>query len=204
MKKRKLSKDRNGTQVQNIEKFFSKKKIGLFIVLGLALLMILSIFTVSLGSDSGIPEQNKIEFNGYKFTNNNGAWYTEINGVEYGFEYDPLSAQSIKSIELSNLFIGKVYLAFDPKQFSETSLELGRLRNFLFSKGIIVSLACIKEEGCGDLPLVNCDNSGGVVYFLNGEKNEIYKQGNCVFIESLNGQEPLVVNRFMYGVLGVM
>ncbi len=206
MKKQKFSKDRIiEAAVVNNQKSFFNKKFGLIAVGILVLLMIISIFAVGLGSDNTDPADTKAEYNGFKFIRGSGIWLTTINNQRYYFELTPNELVDITSIDLSNESFGsKVYIAFNPEEFSETSLELLRLKEFMLARGMPAYLACIKEEGCGNIPIVDCNNINKVVYLTNGNKTEIYRDNSCMVLESKIGEEPLVINRFMYGVLGVM
>ena len=205
MKKRKLSKNRDiGTTEEVKASFFNKKNIGLFVVGGLVFLMIFSIFAISL--DNGTSSNtNKFEYNGYSFIqNNNGLWDTNINGANYQFEYNPEDVENIQSIDLRNInFQNKVYIIFNPDEFGENSQELLRIKQFFYSRGVASVLSCIKEQGCGDLPIADC-SSGNNLYFKNGNNSKIYQDGNCLVLDAKPGEEPLIINRFIYGLLGVI
>ena len=200
MKKIKFSKNRVDGQISGEKKTQNKSRIGLFIVGGLVLIMIISVFTIGLGSE---VQNEKLEYNGFELFNNGGLWM--IKGTQYGFEYGPNDLENIPSIDLGvEPLIGKIYMVFDPDEFSTDSREILRIRQFLTSKGVISSSACIKEEGCEDIPIIKCNETNKIIYLKNGNETKIYKDDNCIILESKIGEEPLVINRFMYGVLGVM
>lgn len=206
MKKRKLSKNRDIiSSGETKDRLFTKKNTGLFIVGGLVLLMIFSIFAVSLDNGNTNTNNNKIEYNGYELTQNNGLWRVNINGANYDFEYSPKDVENIASMELSSMSLGnKIYITFNPDEFNENSQELLRLKQFFYSRGISVSLACIKEQSCSDLPIVNCNSYDNTFYFKNGNETKIYKDNKCFILESKLGEEPIIINRFIYGVLGII
>jgi len=62
----------------------------------------------------------------------------------------------------------------------------------------------VKEEGCGDIPVLNCNSSGNLVYIKNSNITEISKESNCITLNAMNGQEGLIINRFMYDILDVI
>ena len=205
MKKKKFSKSKITTESISEVKtsLFNKRNIALFVVGGIVLIMILSVFSVGLGNDNGI-NSDSLEYNGYELINKEGIWLVKVNGVDYSFEYSPNELEDIKTVDLSNvLSLRKVYLVFNPEEFSENSLELARLRQVFYSKNIPSSLACIKEKGCGDLPIIDCSSSDSV-YLRNGNKSEIYKEGGCFVLEAILGEEPIIINRFIYGLLDIM
>ena len=205
MRKRKFSKNREIIDKKDLKtSFFSGKNVPLFVVSGILLIMILSIFAVGFGGDS-VSETNKLEYKGYNFVNREGIWTININSVKHNFEYSPNDVETVSSINFKNInFPVKTYLIFNPDEFSENSLELARIRQFLFYKGISTSLACIKEQNCGDLPIVDCNTYENVIYFKNGETTQIYLNNKCIVLESVPGNEVKIINRFMYDLLGII
>ncbi len=202
MKKKKLSKDRVFDIQSSKNESFFKKNIGLIVVGGIVFLMVFSVFAVSIGRSDDLSSQKEFDYKGHKIINKNGIFYIK-DQLDYGFEYSPLDLENIMTIDFKSELSGKVYLAFDPDQFSQDSLELDRIKKFLFSRGLVVSLSCIKEKGCGDLPVVNCNNINKVIYFKNSDKTDITKQDNCIILESKKSEEILIINKFIYAALGV-
>ncbi|GEM_PF-1462282 len=202
MKKKKYSKDYLTSSYS--PKPVSSRSWGTYLVLGVIVLMIASnfIFALTNREDTG---SNKITYNGFTFLLQQGRWFTDISGLKYGFEYSPQDVETIKSISFQDPGFGQqTYLLFNPDEFSEGSQELVLLKQFLVSRGMTASLACIKEQGCGDLPLVTCEDSRKNIYFKQGNKSEIYNEGNCFVLEAEPGSELMVFNRFAYGLLGVI
>ena len=64
-------------------------------------------------------------------------------------------------------------------------------------------MACTKEEGCGDIPIMDCRNSNKAVYLRKTNTTQIFKEDNCIVLEYASGEEIKVINKFMYGILGV-
>lgn len=212
MRKKKFSKDRAqkvNTEIKQAKKINKK----MLIIVGFILFtMVFSAIAISFFNrgNSG-PTVEKIEYNGFKFRNINNIWSSTINGIQYNFEYSPADVKDIKSIDLKiQDFNRKIYLLFDPGEFNENSKELLRLRIFLLGLNPSVNLACIKEDDCGDLPIINCDAESesdpgaDFVYLKIGENTQIYKEGICVVLESKKGMEVAVINRFMYNLFGVI
>ncbi|MBI2148625.1 hypothetical protein HYU23_03010 [Candidatus Woesearchaeota archaeon] len=203
MKKKKFSKTKTGFSDDlptNKTSIFNKKNIGLFVVSGIVLIMIISIFTISLGNPAAV--ENLAEYNGFKLKNINGLWNIKINNIDYVFEYSPNDLQSVDSagLDLGN----KVYISYDTGGFSYDSPELLRLKQFLALTGRTAFFACLKEDGCGNFPLIDCSNVNKVIYFTNGNKTQMYNDNNCIILEAVPGEESLIINKFMYLVLGVI
>ncbi len=203
MKRRKLSKIRlsgfNSENVKPKNRNFSAIIVGVIIFI-----MIFSSIAIAFFNSSDTGDNSIAEYNGFKFRNEGEGWFVNIGGVEYGFEYLPDGLGGITSADLSREEFGiGDYILFDPSEFSGADYEINRLRGFFAAKGSFVSLGCIKEEGCSDFPVKNCDNTRAVL-LRRGENTQIYKENNCVVLESREGDEIAVINRFMYGILGVI
>lgn len=201
MKKRKLSKNRLEEREATVKK---PKKLSNLIFVGIILfVMVFSILAIKLSDNS--EEKQELEYNGFKLFNKGNGWVINVNNIEYGFEYSPQDVEDIKSFDLKNeLFSTKVYVLFDPDNFSSNSLELLRLRQFLLTRTDSVNFACTKEQGCEDLPILDCRNPNKLVYVKIGEKTQIYKEDNCIVLQAINKEQLMIINRFMYGVLGVI
>ena len=208
MKKKKFSKERITAETigQDIEKKEPiKGKLGLFIVGGIVILMILSVFAISLGNKQEDAQGSTMEYNGYKFKSIQGLWTTELNGRQYGFEYAPNDLGNISSVEIKDVnFKSKTYVLFNPDEFTENSQEILRLRGFLATIGVLASPACAKEESCGDIPVLDCSNINNPVYLKLGNESKIYEEDNCIVLQTINGEESLVINKFMYKYLGII
>lgn len=203
MKRRKLSKIRlsgfNSENVKPKKRNFSAVIVGIIIFI-----MIFSSIAIAFFNSLDPGDNSSVEYNGFKFRNEGGGWFVNIGGGEYGFEYLPDGLGGINSADLSMVEFGVGdYILFDPSEFSGADYEINRLRGFFAAKGGFVSLGCIKEEGCNGFPVKSCDNARAVL-LRRGENTQIYKENNCVVLESRDGDEIAVINRFMYGILGVI
>ncbi len=201
MKKKKYSKNRL-QQEASVNKVKSKNKYAIAFAAIVLFVMVFSILAIKLGNTN--EEIETLEYNGFKFSINGNIWVSKINGIDYNFEYNPKDLEGINSIELKDYgFNTKIYLLYDPIENNHNDYEIQRLRQFLASKGT-VNLACIKEEGCGDLPIIDCRNTNKAVYLKVSDKNEIYNEENCTVLSAVKEEELKVINRFIYGVLGVI
>ena len=204
MKKKKLSKNRVLVQEQHDIKDNKKNKLNIIFVGTILFLMVFSIFAVKLFGGNNDQDTEKTDYNGFEVVNKGNYWSVIANNIEYGFEYPPQELEHISSLNLKNEPLsGKVYILFDPEITTQNSQEVLRLRQFLSSKGVLVSLACTKEEGCGDIPIMDCRNSNKAVYLRKTNTTQIFKEDNCIVLEYASGEEIKVINKFMYGILGV-
>ena len=210
MRKKKLSKIR-AQQYSQIETKPDKGKRTATIVVGVIIFLMvfssiaLSFFYSSRSGDVN-PENsaNEVDYNGIKFKTEGNSLIANIDGKDFSFEYSPGSLQDIEVSNITNQDLSqKTYLLFDPSEFSESSLELFKLRQFLTSLGNSNSLACTKENGCGDLPIKSCSSNNKMVYLKLGANTKIYKEDNCFVLQAKVGDELRVINRYEYLTLGV-
>ncbi len=100
---------------------------------------------------------------------------------------------------------GRVYLATDPADALETDFSYQRGYAFLQFVGNSVQPSCSTEEGCGDIPIVSCDEGREVVLFDSTAAYGISSRGSCVVLGySSDYERAQVVDRFIYELLGVM
>ena len=178
--------------------FLKNKKVLLLLGAGIILLMIFSVFTL-FGSSN---DSDHLLYNGYHFFLTGTEWVTRIDGQKVSFEQSPKELENVP-VERFILPLGKIYLTYHPKDTHETVYEIQRLKAFLHATGRTVSLACVQEEGCPDIPLKTCDSPEKILYLKYGGEPRIYNQAQCIVLET--GQDPSrVINRFIYHILGVM
>jgi hypothetical protein len=203
MKKKKLSK--NSINIYQTANHKTKTNWGLIITIFIIGTFLVSTFAFSLLNSNATPAQDIYEYNSFKFTRTNNYWNLNLKGVGYPLFYLPTDLEDI-SIETNNLILSgqKYYLLFDPKQFNEANDEITYLKEFSTVRGASVSLACSSEEGCGNLPILNCNSNQNIIYFKNGEHTKLYKQDKCFVLEASPGQEFKVINKYMYFDLGVV
>ena len=207
MKKKKYSKDFNGVERQNKQSFFkNKKNLSMIVVFGILGIMILSAISFSfLGRDNTEQQNNENNYNGYKFTQNNGYWTANLGGQNIQFQYYPSDLESLNFTDDYSLK-DKIYIAFDPELEKETDPDLQRARGLLQTIKPQVFFSCTKEKGCADMPIIDCKNEqNSVIYFKETEIEEnIHKEDNCLILEYNTGNKNKLVERLYYSLLGVM
>ncbi len=202
MKRRKLSKDRLGVTNSGGAKA-KKKNFSAIIVGAIIFIMIFSSIAIAFFNSSQNTDDSSVEYNGFRFRNEGNGWFTNINGVEYGFEYPPYVLENVETANFGYEFGTGDYILFDPAEFLDSDYEIGRLKSFFLLKGNFISSGCVKSEGCTNLPVKSCEEVNAVL-LRRGENTQIYKEDNCLVLESREGEEMAVINRFMYKILGIM
>ncbi len=205
MKKKKYSKVAAGLASKNeagslhLRSNFLKNKAfwGLLIII----LMFGSVISFSFFyRDTDEQGGNKAEYRGYIFVNNGEGWVTEFNGQQVAFEYNPREVEDI-NMEKFGFGFTEGNIAFDPGEFKSNSYEIGRLRALLSLKGISVFPACIKEEGCEDIPIVKCEER--IIFLKLGNETKGYWD-TCFVLEAKSSDILKAIDRFIYDVYGIM
>ena len=134
------------------------------------------------GSRTSGSTNEKIEYNGYEFEKQGGLWYFEIEGQKFVTSYTPQETQEIAIAEISlEEYSGKpvYYVTNGSKGVNELMTNI--VRYFQRTQEV-----CLKGEECrGDFVEKDCNSS--IIIFKTDEEFEninIYRQNNCLFIES--------------------
>ena len=165
---------------------------------GLILLMILSVVGYAFyGSDT--EEIRKEDYNGFKFTQEQGTdyWKLELGGQAFYFNHLPNETESFVSgfNREINSFVGK------PLYFSEQNLGSQEIVSNIGDYVERIQLACLNE--CEeDLPVKNC--SSNFIIFRESEENKIIQEDNCVYILSKKEDLELASDAFLYKILGII
>jgi len=177
-----------------------QKRNQLFVGVVLALILFLSIFGYSFGGKDA--ESNKIIYNGYEFVEKDGFWFTEIDGLEFSFRYNPNETEKIDSDlnPLSNYYGLPLYI-FSEDIESESEIY----RNLLYQNLIIqrMQLACLEGEECEDeeLPVKTCEDN----FIIIRESNitEVVQEDNCVFIYGKMENLTRITDGFLLKIIGI-
>ena len=187
-----------------------KSKKTIYFVIVIVFLMVSSVVGFVIFSGAGNDDNQTtadFEYNGYGFTKLNSGWLTKINQADVYFDYLPTEVSEINYNKEEKLSISsKVYLAYDPaEKDSNMDFILGKIDQNLRILGYTTNLACVNEQNCPDIPIVDCNNNQNVLLIKIGETNRIYKQDGCLFVE---GEDIIGVSKssdkFIYSITGVM
>ncbi len=175
-----------------------KKRNGLIIGLALMGLMLLSILGYSFqGKDDSVK---KVNYNGFKFTEQNGYWFTNIENFQFVFRYNPKQTEKIGSgLNPLDNYSGKPLYIYSKND--EAELEI--YRNLFYQNQIILRMqsACLEGEDCiDDLPIKTCEDN--FIIIKEGDEDKITQKDNCVFIE---GEQDLtkLTDEFLFEIIGI-
>jgi len=179
----------------------AKKKKRNQVILGvfLALIMILSTIGFAIQGGVGNAPQgdvsgNEVEYNGFKFVNQNGLW---VLG-NFVFRYTPQQVEDIGSeVKSISNYQGKpayVYSEDDGAEI-EIAVNLGQVAQRV-QKACPVGTTCV-----GDLPVKTC--SDNFIIIKESSIGSITQEGNCVFIEGQKEDLTALADQFLFKALGV-
>ena len=188
------------SQNSSVSWWKDKRLLPVCIGLGIVSLMILSVFAYS-GNTSSVVEE---EYNGHIFMyQENGGWLLRYQGQELVFAFLPKDLVYLSVPQFP--FQQKVYLAGEPGNVDFSSFALQRLQGFLQLTGHNVVPSCDREEGCGDMPVVACDNaSGSVILWKSSETTEVFTDNACLVVAVASQDEIALTDALAYHLLGVM
>ena len=150
------------------------------------------------GDPNALPEE---KYNDFTFSQYGSSWRLDVNGQAAEFYNFPKDVESINLPDTSFLQSEKVYLINELENFT-VGRQLDLLSFSLYSINIRPHEACLEEEGCGDIPIVTCQEP--VIVFRTGE-NSITTQDNCLILSAENNEEmQKFTERLIYKFLGVM
>jgi len=155
-----------------------------------------SVFGIVANSFGKQEDKNKINYNGFKFINQNGFWFTTIGNFDFVFKYNPKETTKINSElkSLSNYNSKPLYISSEDYS-SKTEIY----RNF---KQIAERMqdACFKE--CDeDLPVKTCEDN--FIIIRESNSTNITQQNNCVFIEGKKENLTELTDEFLFKVIGI-
>lgn len=177
-----------------------QKRNQTILVVFLAFVMVASTIGFALQSgvgntDSGQGSGNEVEYNGFKFVNQNGLW---VLG-NFVFKYTPQQVPDIGSgIKDFSNYQGKpvyVYSEDDGAEI-EIAVNFGQIAQR-------VQKACPEGSVCqGELPVKTC-NENFIIIKESNTDNSITQENNCVFIEGQKEQLTALADQFLFKTLGI-
>ncbi len=174
-------------------KKFLTSMIGLFIIF----IMIASALNLWKGE-----ENTNEKYNGFYFVKLDNGWVTYVSNDAIQFSYSPKELEDIY-VPMFNLN-NKIYVMYDPKNMKENDYLIERLLGMLRYKGFSAFLACDKEEGCGNVPILNCTAPNTLFYFKEENTTKVYNDNNCITISGTREDNIKQVDRLGYIILGIM
>lgn len=145
--------------------------------------------------DDYVPETTN--FNGFEFSEQNGFWILDFNGMNLIFRYNPSQILKIKG-EINSL------LSYEAKTlyiYSESVQAKSEVRTNLFEFVDGIENACLDSNSeCKD-QVRTCEDN--FIIIQEKDEQEIRQQNNCVFISGLEKDLTKLTDEFLYKILGV-
>jgi len=165
---------------------FYKRKDVLTVGVGLFLVMLMALGSVSMGVD-----EEKVEINGLSFVQTNYGWqaYTSDETRVLITTSPEYLEEDIITVDFSEFnSLNKVYYSVDPY---DSSLSAA-LYDFEQNVKILVttSTACYEDsEVCEELPIKTCEDASeevGIILFKEADETEVSFENNCLTIQGKN------------------
>jgi hypothetical protein len=169
-------------------------------ILGIILIVVMfgSVFGIIVNS-FGDKSSSEITYNGFKFTNQNNYWYTQIGNLEFLFKYLPDKEDNNSKTELKPLsnYPGKILYLYSEDYESE--IEIYRnVEPYIQRK----QYACLDEISCnGDYPVKDC--SENFIIIKESNETKIYQEENCVFILGKKENLAKLTDEFLFEITGI-
>ena len=157
-----------------------KQLVGGIILIVIMFLSTIGYSILSNEKTSDKTQNESLNYKGYVFTKNYGAWDLSIGQLNFSFLYSPKEVPIFDSeINYLNSYQGKPLYILS----SSSDAELEICRNLFYLNGIVerVQNACLEGEQCsGDYPVKTCQDNFIIIKTTN--TSSIKQQDNCVFI----------------------
>ena len=138
----------------------------------------------------------RINYNGFEFTEQNGFWILNKDNTNFIFRFNPNQVEKIDS-ELKPL----ANYESKPLYFnSENVLAESEIRTNLAQFVEKMQSACLEEECDESSQIRTCENN--FIIIREGSK-KISQEGNCVFIEGKTDDLTKLTDEFLFKILGI-
>ncbi|MEK6844951.1 MAG: hypothetical protein AABX44_01720, partial [Nanoarchaeota archaeon] len=169
-------------------------------IIGVILMIVMfgSVFGIvvsSFGQNSS--GNNKIEYNGYKFFNENGLWKVSAGEINFIFKYSPTQTKNITTNlkKINNYYNKPLYVSSEDL---ESEIEVYKNLQQIASR---IQPACFNNETCeGDFPIKTC--SDNFIIIVNGTE-EITQVENCVYIKGEKQELSKLTDSFLYNIVDI-
>jgi len=181
----------------------AKRKKRNQIILGVSLAFVMVASTIGFALQSGVGNApsdqisgNEVEYNGFKFVNQNGLW---VLG-NFVFKYTPQQVPNIGSgIKDFGNYQGKPAYVYSEDEGAEIEIavNIGQLAQR-------VQRACPEDVICEsgeDLPVKTC--SDNFIIIKESNTSSIRQENNCVFIEGQKEELTALADQFLFKTFGI-
>ena len=189
-------------------KFKKKKKVPFYKKSGFWGIFIITIMVFStIGFMwEGSNNAGSYDYYGTKFRDVGYGWALNIQGKDFVFDNLPTELENINFSINTQIKNPKVYLADYPLENNvNKQYVMQKLGSFFIMLGVRPQPACMTEEGCGNVPIVNCNLDDTVIVLKEDNVTRVYSKDNCIYVTGKDTNEAIKASeRLMYGLLGIM
>ncbi|MEK6862344.1 MAG: hypothetical protein AABY07_10365 [Nanoarchaeota archaeon] len=191
--------------MRNIENKKDSKLNKKILVIALIVLMASSTigFIIGFGQNNN-PKDEKLNYNGIDFVvNQNGLWEFKINGNVFSTVYNPYELGEIPlniTISSRDLLNKPLYYVVENANNLNAINEIIRNINVFIQRSQEV---CLNAEFCRNKDLILKDCSNNIIILKNSKDIKIYKDQNCIFIESPLEDQLKIGDKLIFKIAGV-
>jgi hypothetical protein len=181
------------------KKFYKSKE---FMTMFTLLVMVLS----SFGFMWQGSKNRTHTYNGFRFHNEGNAWSIIINKNKLYFQDLPEDVVNVSFSVMKPINSQRIYGAYDPR---DTTINyryvMGVLADYLKVFNIVIQPACTTEEGCGNIPVVDCSSERTVIEFRKSNETGVYSDNNCIVISGKDiDHMNKAIERYVYQLYGII
>ena len=145
------------------------------------------------------------QYHDVTFYQRGNQWLLQSSDQWYSFSHFP---QELENISMPLYLEGwlqsdKIYLGYLPNDTLIVESQLNLLGAVLLHHKVTPQKACVVEQGCPDIPIINCDKRS--IILRSGNATSASLDNNCVVMTSDTGEGlQKITERLIYKFLGVM
>ncbi|HLD98094.1 MAG TPA: hypothetical protein VI815_02120 [Candidatus Nanoarchaeia archaeon] len=193
------------TQEQLDKKKKIKQGVVGIVLIGLMLVSTLAyaFFNTGDGGSGGVGE--KVKYNGFEFVRaENGYWEFSSDGSTFFTYYNPKETESVNVtsyLSLEEIYNKPLYfIVSNPTATNEILQTIGRYSSRYQS-------VCLEKNGVkigecnADNPIKTC--SDNIIIFKEANETNVYRDGNCLFIDAIYSDQTIIADRIIFKTLGI-
>jgi len=191
-----------------IKSEIEKKEKSKRMVIGIILVAVMIIGTLGYGflsrQETGGSNSKKESYKGVEFImTDSGFWYAAISGYGFYFQHLPKETEniSVPFARLEEYYYKPLFFVFNDGDMAAKGEIYRGLKDFTSS---YPQDACLEGATCesNELPEENC--SSNVIIFNVKNETNVFREENCVFIESQAEDMVRAADAFLYRLLGII
>jgi hypothetical protein len=219
-KKTQQAENIDGKEEEDEEKKDSKTTYAFLVFLGALVAMLAIIILVPRFFHNGTPGvQDSYKYNYFDFIEVNNVWYTTTqegdNLLRVSLRHGPKELENISVVGNITAFKDRndfMYVTFDPRKQNHdgyVTLAVTELSTPLvahFGKDIAAGCS-FPDPVCNETntSIITCTNTDkGVIYLYRTNRTSVVISGNCAILSGNDENLIRSVDRFLYGMYGIM